>query len=129
VERREPSTWQVAAIETIDAWTISFLRQRRRVHRQRRRDAVDLGLAVAGLPPHPPRRRARLRAAKQPFARLSSSAYARIEQEGATTALRGYDPAVYSGIDFIVLAADGVIKPLIQPAPNHLPWARTATSS
>src|SRR3972149_1606130 len=38
----------------------------------------------------------------------------RLEQEGTTTALRGYDPALYANLDFICLAADGVLKPLIQ---------------
>jgi hypothetical protein len=38
-----------------------------------------------------------------------------MEEEGATTALRGYDPTLYGGIDFVCLAADGLVKPLIQP--------------
>jgi hypothetical protein len=42
--------------------------------------------------------------------------YARIEQEGATVAMRGFEPALYSGIDYIALIADGVVKPLIEPA-------------
>jgi len=39
--------------------------------------------------------------------------YARMDQEGATTAMRGYDPALYSGIDFVCLVADGLVKPII----------------
>ena len=50
--------------------------------------------------------------------------YARIEQEGATVAMRGFEPALYSGIDFVCLVADGVVKPLIQPPEGLLPWAR-----
>jgi hypothetical protein len=50
--------------------------------------------------------------------------YARIEQEGATVAMRGFEPALYSGIDFVCLVADGVVKPLIQPPDGLLPWAR-----
>ena len=42
--------------------------------------------------------------------------YARIEQEGATVAMRGFEPSLYSGIDYITLVADGVVKPLIEPA-------------
>ncbi len=40
--------------------------------------------------------------------------YPRIEQEGATTAMRGYDPVLYSGLDFVCLVADGLVKPLIE---------------
>ena len=40
----------------------------------------------------------------------------RIEMEGATTALRGYEPASYAGVEFLCLVADGVVKPLIQTA-------------
>jgi len=39
--------------------------------------------------------------------------YARMDQEGATTAMRGYDPSLYSGIDFVCLVADGLVKPII----------------
>jgi hypothetical protein len=41
--------------------------------------------------------------------------YARLEQEGATTAMRGCDPVLYRGIDFVCLVADGLVKPMIQP--------------
>ena len=43
--------------------------------------------------------------------------YARIEEEGASIAMRGFSPALYSGVDFVVLIADGLVKPLIQ-TPN-----------
>jgi hypothetical protein len=55
--------------------------------------------------------------------------YPRVEQEGATTAMRGYDPASYSGIDFVCLACDGLIKPLIQPPVNALPWTSRAAGA
>jgi hypothetical protein len=42
--------------------------------------------------------------------------YPRIEQEGATTAMRGYEPALYSGVDFVCLVADGLVKPIIDSA-------------
>ena len=40
--------------------------------------------------------------------------YGRIEDEVVTTALRGFDPALYSGLDIICLVTDGIVKPLIQ---------------
>jgi hypothetical protein len=39
--------------------------------------------------------------------------YARMDHEGATTAMRGYDPTLYSGIDYVALVADGLVKPII----------------
>ena len=85
-------------------------------------DAAELGLAVrrnlrrvlAEVAP-------RLRAANADLRALVVLApYARVEHEGATTALRGYDPASYTGIDFVCLAVDGLIKPMIQPPPNTI---------
>ena len=37
--------------------------------------------------------------------------------------MRGYDPTSYSGLDFVCLVADGVVKPLIQTPGHLLPWA------
>ena len=48
--------------------------------------------------------------------------YPYIDQEGATTALRGYDPTVYSNLDFICLASDGQVKALVESP--LLPWAK-----
>jgi len=118
---------QVATLDTIDAWTVQRL-------------SGSEGAAIVGVPPGAAtdiglavRRNFRrvlnemvpsLRAAAEPVRALVVLApYARIEQEGATTALRGYDPALYSGVDFICLTADGLIKPLIQPPAGLLPWA------
>jgi len=50
--------------------------------------------------------------------------YPRIEQEGATTAMRGYDPVLYSGLDFVCLVADGLVTPLIEAPAGVLPWRR-----
>lgn len=111
---------RVGAIETIDAWTIQRL-------------SGDTGVAILGVPPAQAadtglavRRNMKraltavapgLREARADVRALFLGApYARIEGEGATTALRGYDPMLYSGIDFICLVADGIVKPLIQPA-------------
>ena len=47
--------------------------------------------------------------------------YGRMEEEGATTAMRGYDPSLYSGLDFVCLAADGLIKALMEMRSGALP--------
>lgn len=134
VERtKELEVGQITTLQTIDAWTIQRLSGTSGVTiiGVPSSEATDLGLAV--------RRNFRrtlvdvapkLRAASEPVRALVVIApYARIEQEGATTALRGYDPALYTGIDFICLAADGVIKPLIQPVAGSVPWAVARTNA
>jgi hypothetical protein len=110
---------QVAPIETIDAWTLQRLSgdQGVTILGVSPGDADDLGLAVRrnlrrvlaeAAPP--------LRGAGTDLRGLVVSApYARVEHEGVTTALRGYDPGSYSGIDFVCVAVDGLIKPMIQP--------------
>ncbi len=40
--------------------------------------------------------------------------YARMDEEGASIAMRGFSPSLYSGLDFVCLVADGLVKPLIQ---------------
>jgi hypothetical protein len=134
VERTQQlAVGEIATIETIDAWTVQRL-------------SGSEGVTIVGAPPTETRdlgltvrrnfRRVlldaapKMRAASQKTKALVVLApYARIEQEGATTALRGYDPASYSGIDFVCLAADGLIKPLIQPPANLLPWASVRANS
>ena len=113
------SVRQSVEIETIDTWTIQ------------RFDGAD-GLAIMGLPPREVpdvglavrRNFRRILAEAGPRLRQREADlraivvlghYPRLEQEGATTALRGYDPALYAGLDFVGLAADGILKPLIQP--------------
>jgi hypothetical protein len=128
VERtKELEVGQITILETIDAWTVQRL-------------SGPGGVTIAGVPPAETtelglavRRNFRrtlvdvgpkLRAAsEQARALIVLAPYARIEQEGATTALRGYDPALFTGIDFICLVADGVVKPLIQPPSGVIPWA------
>lgn len=121
---------QVGTIETIDAWTLQRLSGENgfTIAGVSPVDAADLGLAVRRnfrrivLDSRP-----RLREAQSDLrALVVQGPYARIEQEGAATALRGYDPAAYSGIDFIVLVADGLVRPLIQPSEAQLPWNRAA---
>jgi hypothetical protein len=51
---------------------------------------------------------------------LGAADYA--EEEKLTLALRGMDPGLYAGYDLISVIADGVVKPLLQPARQTLPW-------
>jgi hypothetical protein len=119
---------QHAVIETIDAWTVQRL-------------SGDAGVTIVGVPPAVAaeggiavRRNFRrvltglesLREAKGGArAMVVVGYYPRIEQEGATVAMRGFDPSLYSGIDFVCLVADGVVKPLIQPPEGLPPWPRS----
>ena len=106
-------------IDTIDAWTIQKL-------------GGEKGVTVIGGPPAGGedmalavrRNLRRLLAEAGPALRDAETGlralvlvghYWRIEQEGATTAMRGYDPALYAGVDFVCLAADVLVKPIIQP--------------
>lgn len=114
--RLEPG--QVARIETFDAWTVQ-------------RIEGDRGATIVGVPPDVTedvplevrRRVRRIVADAAPRLRETEAAlraivflghYGRIEQETVMTALRGYDPSMYAGIDFLCLVADGIVKPLIQ---------------
>ena len=123
----EMSDGEVREIETIDAWTVQRL-------------SGDNGCTIVGLPRAATediglavRRNCRrlLRDAVPPLREAEADLralivigyYPRIEMEGATTAIRGYDPASYSGLDFVCLVADGVVKPLIQTPGHLLPWA------
>jgi hypothetical protein len=110
---------QYAAIETIDAWTVQRL-------------SGDSGVTIAGVPPAVAaegslavRRNLRrfladtndLRAARDGLRALVVLAhYPRIEQETVTVAMRGFDPSLYTGLEYVVLVADGIVKPLIEPA-------------
>ncbi|HEV8574384.1 MAG TPA: hypothetical protein VGR43_06705, partial [Dehalococcoidia bacterium] len=110
---------QRTEIETIDAWTVQRLDHGDGVTvvGVPLSGAQDMGLAV---------RRNLRRILGEAAALLRESGtdlkalvllgyYARMEEEGATIAMRGFSPALYSGIDYVVLVADGLVKPLIQP--------------
>jgi hypothetical protein len=111
-------TGEVARIETFDAWTVQ-------------RVAGKGGATIVGVPHDLSddfaldvrRNLRRLIADSGPRLREADAGlralvllgyYPRIEQETVTTAMRGYDPSMYAGIDFVCLVADGVVKPLIQ---------------
>ena len=51
---------------------------------------------------------------------LGGATYA--EEEKLSWALRGADPTLYSAFDLLVVIADGVVKPLLQPGRGALPW-------
>jgi len=44
------------------------------------------------------------------------------EEEKLTWALRGMDPRLYAGYDIVAVIADGLVKPLLNPAPGTLAW-------
>ncbi len=121
-------TGKRAEIPTFDAWTVQRL-------------SGGPGVTIVGLPPGDigdmglavRRNLRRILASSGPAlrerpAQLRALAllgyYPRMDQEGATTAMRGYDPALYSGLDFVCLVADGLVKPLIEAPAGLLPWAR-----
>jgi len=126
----EMSDGEVREIETIDAWTVQRLSGDTgcTIFGLPRAATDDIGLAVRrnfrrllrdSVPP--------LREAEADVrALIVIGYYPRIEMEGATTAMRGYDPTSYSGLDFVCLVADGVVKPLIQTPDRLLPWVRAA---
>jgi len=116
---KQLSAGQRAEIETIDAWTLQRL-------------FGEAGVTIVGAPPTQTddpglavRRNFRRILAEVGPSLWSAEAdlralvllghYARMDQEGATTAMRGYDPSLYSGIDFVCLVADGLVKPIIDP--------------
>lgn len=128
VERLCETVWERAAalsiagqwveIETIDAWTVQRL-------------AGAEGFAIIGRPPEEladvglavRRNLRRLLAEATPRlhesgaevkALVATGYYAHMEDEGATTAMRGYDPALYAGLDFVCLVADGQVKALME---------------
>jgi len=112
------SVGQWAEIESVDAWTLQRL-------------AGAEGFAIIGRPPEEladvglavRRNLRRLLAEAAPRlhgsgaevkALVAVGCYAHMEDEGASTAMRGYDPALYAGLDFVCLAADGLVKALME---------------
>lgn len=51
---------------------------------------------------------------------LGASDYA--SEEKLSWILRGMDPTLFGGYELLTVATDGLVKPLMQPAPNSLPW-------
>jgi hypothetical protein len=128
VERLCETIWERAAaiesvgqwveVATIDAWTVQRLAGAEgfAIIGRPPEEMADIGLAVR-------RNLRRLLAEAAPRlhesgaevkALVATGYYAHMEDEGATTAMRGYDPALYAGLDFVCLAADGLVKPLME---------------
>ncbi len=51
---------------------------------------------------------------------LGSATYA--DEEKLSWSLRGMDPTLYAGYDILAVVADGVLKTVLQPRPQTLPW-------
>jgi hypothetical protein len=102
-----------------DVWTIQRLRQ-------------GQGLLVVGLPPQAladigigVRRNLRriltdagprlVGASADLKALLILGFYDSVEGENVSTSLRGFDPTLYTSLDFVCLAADGRLKPIVEP--------------
>lgn len=107
------------AIDAADVWTIQRLRQ-------------GQGLVIVGAPPELTSdlgtgvRRNLRRILSDASPRLASAGtdltalvilgiHQYADQENVSTALRGFDPTLYTAIDFICLAVDGWLKPITQP--------------
>ncbi|HEU5322548.1 MAG TPA: hypothetical protein VFX28_17200, partial [Methylomirabilota bacterium] len=109
---------QWAEIATVDAWTLHRLTGTGgfTIIGRPPEELTDVGLAVRRslrrlLADAAPRLR---ESGAQVKAFLAVGCYARRDEEGATTAMRGYDPALFAGLDFVCLAADGGVKALME---------------
>jgi hypothetical protein len=129
---REVAAGEGVEIETIDAWTLQRLEGEQNENRKTKDGGRrGHGVTIIGVPPEQTddpglavRRNFRrilaeagpsLRGAKADMrALVLLGHYPRMEQEGATTAMRGYDPGLYAGLDFVALVADGLVKPIIE---------------
>ena len=102
-----------------DVWTIQRLRQGR-------------GFLIVGLPPQAladigiaVRRNlrriltdagSRLLAAQADLkALVILGLYDSVEEENVSTSLRGFDPTLYTSLDFVCLVTDGRLKPIVEP--------------
>lgn len=63
---------------------------------------------------------ARADAAARALILLGASTYA--AEEKLSWAIRGMDPTLYTGYDFIVVVTDGLVQALLEPDRNTLPW-------
>jgi hypothetical protein len=106
-------------LEAEDVWTIQRLRQ-------------GQGFLVVGLPPQAladigiaVRRNLRriltdagprlLAGQTDLRALLILGFYDSAEEENVSTSLRGFDPALYTSLDYVCLATDGRLKPIVEP--------------
>jgi hypothetical protein len=133
---KEMAPGDIFEIQTIDAWTLQRLDPPMTEVNFKPGGPGEVAgadaVAVIGAPPGNPEDQGL--AVRRNFRRLLAEAgpglrdagvaltalvlvgyYPRMDAEGASTAMRGYDPGLYAGIDFICLVADGLVKPLIEP--------------
>ena len=106
-------------LEVEDVWTIQRLRQ-------------GQGFLIVGLPPQAladigiaVRRNLRrilieagprlLAAQADLRALLILGVYDSADEENVSTSLRGFDPSLYTSLDFVCLATDGRLKPITEP--------------
>ena len=106
-------------LEAEDVWTVQRLRQ-------------GQGVLIVGLPPQAladigiaVRRNLRRILADAGPRLLAASAdlkallilgfYDSVEEENVSTSLRGFDPTLYTSLDFVCLATDGRLKPITEP--------------
>ncbi|MEX0801599.1 MAG: hypothetical protein WD379_10325 [Dehalococcoidia bacterium] len=115
-ELTEVGQW--TEIETIDAWTLQRLEGEDGVTIVGRppSEIGDVGLSVRRnfrrlLADACPRLRD---AEAEARALVVLGPYGRMEDEGATIAMRGYDPTLYAGLDYVCLVADGLVKALLE---------------
>ena len=115
---------QQVEIETYDVWTVQRLSQ-------------GDGVSVIGLPPEMLKdqgiairrnlRRNLIDAKERSSgsqcdfrALVSLGFYSHMQDEGATTAMRGYDPATYGDLEFVCLVTDGMVKAQLELPPSSI---------
>jgi len=121
---QQPDVDDGVAVPAIDAWTANDLREG---------GSCVLGTPAPENDEHSAALRRNLRRQLKlvaPVARgdaptralilLGATTYA--QEEKLSWAIRGMDPTLYSGFDFISVVADGLVVPLLEPARNTLPW-------
>lgn len=64
----------------------------------------------------------RLRAQTAPKALVVLGAATYAQEEKLSWALRGMDPGLFAGYDILAVVADGVVKVLLEPGRQTLPW-------
>lgn len=113
---------QQVELDAYDVWTVQRLNQ-------------DDGVSVIGLPPEMLKdqgiairrnMRRNLIDAKAGISRsqcdfralVSLGFYSHMQDEGATTAMRGYDPATYGDLEFVCLVTDGMVKAQLELPPS-----------
>ncbi len=117
----QPDVEESVSVPAEDAWTATALDEPgSTVFGSPRPDSDDTSaalrrtvrrlLAEAGHP------------AQSPSALVLLGAATYAEEEKLSWVIRGIDPSVYSGYDIVAVIADGLVKPLLEPRRQTLPW-------